>query len=388
MPTSTARSCWIERHVAAINKGAGGVPLRSEHGDFSLDTKANHSREAIWDAVCKAASAEVSDGAEVHGLDWWKEHGLATRPFPQSNWYLFPTMVERGLRFELPYQERLARVGAELGRRLHENDMHWWDTQLLEYQALPIWKDFAAPWQAEVVRNGGTLQDYPFWLLTARSMQYAWGANMGIQLMKEVAENVAGHRGVIINASAAAKLGIVSVAVSVLLWMDLRNPYVWACLLVTAGFGLIGFLDDYDKIRKAHHAGLSARMRLALEVTDALELPQEIDRLRVALEAARLALEEQHLADHCGNRGRLERLGDQEGGLRALAWVADKGDDEYRSIAHLRLAGLLLDTKKYEDALKQLDAVDGLHDLDRQIEHRQDLAPARDRRLCLGVHLG
>ena len=58
---------------------------------------------------------------------------------------------------------------------------------------------------------------------------------------------------------------LVSVGLSVLLWMDLRNPYVWACLLVTGGFGLIGFLDDYDKVKKAHHAGLSAKMRLFLE---------------------------------------------------------------------------------------------------------------------------
>ena len=58
---------------------------------------------------------------------------------------------------------------------------------------------------------------------------------------------------------------LVSMMVSVLLWMDLRNPYVWACLLVTAGFGLIGFLDDYDKVKKAHHAGLSGKVRLALE---------------------------------------------------------------------------------------------------------------------------
>ena len=58
---------------------------------------------------------------------------------------------------------------------------------------------------------------------------------------------------------------IVSMTVSVLLWMDLTNPYVWACLLVILGFGLIGFLDDYDKITKAHHAGLSGRMRLAAE---------------------------------------------------------------------------------------------------------------------------
>ena len=58
---------------------------------------------------------------------------------------------------------------------------------------------------------------------------------------------------------------LISVAISVLLWMDLANPYVWACLLVTAGFGLIGLLDDYDKVKKAHHAGLSGKTRLALE---------------------------------------------------------------------------------------------------------------------------
>jgi phospho-N-acetylmuramoyl-pentapeptide-transferase len=58
---------------------------------------------------------------------------------------------------------------------------------------------------------------------------------------------------------------LISVAISVLLWMNLFNQYVWACLLVTGGFGLIGFLDDYDKVKKAHHAGLSGKTRLLLE---------------------------------------------------------------------------------------------------------------------------
>jgi len=58
---------------------------------------------------------------------------------------------------------------------------------------------------------------------------------------------------------------LVAATVSVLLWMNVASVYVWAALLVTAGFGLIGFLDDYDKVKKAHHAGLSGRTRLALE---------------------------------------------------------------------------------------------------------------------------
>lgn len=58
---------------------------------------------------------------------------------------------------------------------------------------------------------------------------------------------------------------LVALTVSVLMWMNVTSVYVWATLLVIAGFGLIGFLDDYDKVKKAHHAGLSARMRLTLE---------------------------------------------------------------------------------------------------------------------------
>jgi phenylacetyl-CoA:acceptor oxidoreductase len=202
------RTGLLAEYNGSINKGAGGLPLKGAHGDFSLDPERAHTRDEIWDAVCRAASAELTDGQEIHDLAWWKEHGLATKPFPRTDWYLFPTLVARGLRFEMPYQERLRRVGAELGRRLHEHDMHWWDKQLEEYQALPAWRDFAAPWVAAVEKAGGAPQDYPFWLLTARSMQYAWGGNVGMQLIKEVADNIAGHRGVIMNTRAATDLGI------------------------------------------------------------------------------------------------------------------------------------------------------------------------------------
>jgi phospho-N-acetylmuramoyl-pentapeptide-transferase len=53
--------------------------------------------------------------------------------------------------------------------------------------------------------------------------------------------------------------------VSTLLWANLSNKYVWIVLLVTVSYGVLGFLDDYFKVSKRSSAGVSGRVRLALE---------------------------------------------------------------------------------------------------------------------------
>jgi phospho-N-acetylmuramoyl-pentapeptide-transferase len=52
---------------------------------------------------------------------------------------------------------------------------------------------------------------------------------------------------------------------SSLIWSNLSSVYVWVVLLVTVGFGAIGFYDDYMKVTKQSHLGVSGRMRLAIE---------------------------------------------------------------------------------------------------------------------------
>ncbi len=53
---------------------------------------------------------------------------------------------------------------------------------------------------------------------------------------------------------------------STLLWADLTNRYVWITLLVTLGFGLVGFFDDYRKLTKRSSSGLSGRKKLLAEI--------------------------------------------------------------------------------------------------------------------------
>ena len=50
--------------------------------------------------------------------------------------------------------------------------------------------------------------------------------------------------------------------VGVLLWGNLKNPYIWVTLFVTLSYAVLGFMDDYAKVTKQSADGVSARVRL------------------------------------------------------------------------------------------------------------------------------
>lgn len=59
---------------------------------------------------------------------------------------------------------------------------------------------------------------------------------------------------------------LLGLLVSTLLWADLTNKYIWAVLGVTTGFGIIGFADDFLKIRRRTSRGLPAKTKLFLQL--------------------------------------------------------------------------------------------------------------------------
>ena len=59
---------------------------------------------------------------------------------------------------------------------------------------------------------------------------------------------------------------VVSSVIPVLLWANLKNPFVWIAIFSIIGFGAIGFTDDYIKIKKRRNLGLTARYKMGLQL--------------------------------------------------------------------------------------------------------------------------
>ncbi len=98
----------------------------------------------------------------------------------------------------------------------------------------------------------------PFFIERMRVLQY--GAS---NVREDVPE---GHKKKTGTPSMGGALILLAVTVSTLLFADLRNRLVWAALLVTLGYGAIGFWDDWLKLSKRNSKGLAGRKKLVFQV--------------------------------------------------------------------------------------------------------------------------
>ncbi len=286
-----ARTGLLAAYNKAINSGAAGIRLFGEDFDYSLPETEQHDVDTIWDRVARAASHEVSAGGDIRGLDWFKREGYMLRPMSQLKWYLYPAIRQAGLRFQLPYQERMKRHGAQLANRLHEAGVNWWDRQLEEYEALPSYIDFPGIWSSFATEVGKRPEEFPMWALTARSMQYSWGANVGLPLIKEVADNIAGHRGVIINRARAGELGIADGDPVVITSPtgETRGRAVLRAGIRPDTVLMIGQFDHWATpvAKDFHNPSLNSLSALALSLTDATGSGSDIVAVNIRKDNAR-----------------------------------------------------------------------------------------------------
>ena len=108
-------------------------------------------------------------------------------------------------------------------------------------------------------------------LLTALSFALWWGPKLierlqvlqiGQVVRNDGPESHFSKRG---TPTMGGLLVLAGIFISVLLWGDLGNRYVWVMLFVLGSFGLIGFLDDYRKVVRKDPKGLVARWKYILQ---------------------------------------------------------------------------------------------------------------------------
>ena len=59
---------------------------------------------------------------------------------------------------------------------------------------------------------------------------------------------------------------LIGILFGTLLWADLSNPYIWVLLFVATSFGILGFIDDYLKIKQKNSRGISSFMKLTFQI--------------------------------------------------------------------------------------------------------------------------
>ncbi|MCC7100343.1 MAG: tetratricopeptide repeat protein [Rubrivivax sp.] len=133
-------------------------------------------------------------------------------------------------------------------------------------------------------------------------------------------------------------------------WKQYGNLITWVLILALGGFAAWNGWTWWQRDQAAKAGAMYDELDRAAAAGDAAKVTRVFDDLKQrypgtafaaqgALAAARLQLEK----------------GDTEGARAALAWAAaNAADDDYRALARLRLAAVLLQAKQYDQALAEL----------------------------------
>lgn len=159
-------------------------------------------------------------------------------------------------------------------------------------------------------------------------------------------------------------------------WKQYGNLITWTLIIVLLGYAGWQGWNWYQRDQSAKAAAMFDALEVAANAGDADkstrvfgDLKDRYPRTAFTQQAALLAAKVQF------EKGQLEAA------RGSLGWAAENASEqEYRTVARLRLAGMLLDEKKYDDALKQLDGADAPEFAALVADRRGDILLAQGKR--------
>jgi predicted negative regulator of RcsB-dependent stress response len=135
-------------------------------------------------------------------------------------------------------------------------------------------------------------------------------------------------------------------------WKQYGNLISWALILVFGGFAAWNGWQYWERTRAAQASTLYDEVERAAQANDVERVERAFTDMKERFGGTAFAQQAGLLAGKV-----LTEKGKTDAGKAALAWVAEKSSDEgYQALARLRLAGVLVQAKAYDEALKQLSA--------------------------------
>lgn len=134
-------------------------------------------------------------------------------------------------------------------------------------------------------------------------------------------------------------------------WKQYGNLITWALTLVLAGFAAWNGWNWWQREQAGQAAAMFDELQKAADAGDAAKTAGIFNDLKGRFGGTAFAQQGGLLTA----RVQFDK-GQTDAAIAALSWVADSAaESEYQTVAKLRLAGVLADQKKYDEALKQLD---------------------------------
>jgi predicted negative regulator of RcsB-dependent stress response len=135
-------------------------------------------------------------------------------------------------------------------------------------------------------------------------------------------------------------------------WKQYGNLITWTITLVLAAFAGYNFWLKHERDQATQASTMFGQLEDAAQAADPVRAARVFADMKSRVPKTTYA----QLAGLLAAKVQYDK-GDTANATASLQWVADNGNEENAGVAHLRLAGLLADAKKYDEALRQLDLV-------------------------------